>query len=486
MSLAERSVTSAAWNIVVSMARVVVLIVRSIILARFLPVEVFGIYAFAMSIVTLSSALPVFGMWGAFMHRAPETQDEEELAAVHFTLKGLFTLGWVAVLLGIAQILTKGETRVALTLLTLVYGGTHLAQTPRLILTRRVVHRRMALLQLVDAILSSILAIALAWQGVTLWALLATDIVTLAVTIFGLYVWRPVWSPRLAWSAPIVRYLLSFGGRTFVADVLARALDRVDDLWTGLALGETALGFYSRAYTFAIYPRFILAMPINNVAGGTYAELKGDRLRLSKAFFRTNAFLVRTGFFLGGLLALLAPEFIHLALGDKWLPMLTAFRLMLVYTLFDPIKLTVADVLTASGSPGKVVRARAIQLVVLALGLVSLGPWLGIAGVAIAVDAMLVVGIAILLWQARYYVDYSLKRLLFVPFTALLVGIGLASASTAIPGLQGSYWISGATKAVAFASTYLAIILLAERREIPRYLGLLRQLVPAQNQENED
>ncbi len=486
MSLAKRSVTSAAWNVVASMARVVVLFVRSIILARFLPVDVFGIYAFAMSIVTLSSALPVFGMWGAFVHRAPETQDEGELAAVHFTLKGLFTLSWVAILLCIAQIFTKGETRVALTLLTLVYGGTHLAQTPRLILTRRVVHRRMAFLQLTDAILSSILAITLAWQGVTLWALLATDIVTLAVTIFGLYVWRPVWVPRLAWSAPIVRYLLSFGGRTFVADVLARALDRVDDLWTGLALGETALGFYSRAYTFAIYPRFILAMPINNVAGGTYAELKGDRPRLSKAFFRTNAFLVRTGFLLGGLLALLAPEFIHLALGDKWLPMLTAFRLMLVYTLFDPIKLTVADVLTASGSPGKVVRARAIQLVVLAVGLVSLGPWLGIAGVAIAVDAMLVVGIAILLWQARDYVDYSLKRLLFVPSIALLTAIGLASAAAAIPGLQGSYWISGATKAVVFASTYLAIVLLVERHEIPRYVTLLRQLVPARVRENGD
>jgi O-antigen/teichoic acid export membrane protein len=483
MSIAKRSMTAAAWNIIASMARVVVLFVRSIILARLLPVEVFGIYAFAMSVVNLSSAVPVFGMWGAFLHRAPESQDEEQLAAVHFTLKGLFTLGWVAVLLCAAQIWASGDTRIALMLLTLVYGGVHLAQTPRLILTRRVVHRRMALLQLVDVVLSSALAIALAWQGATLWALLATDIITLAVSIFGLYIWRPVWVPRLAWSAPVVRYLLSFGSRTFVADVLMRALDRVDDLWTGLALGETALGFYSRAYTFATYPRYILATPINTVAGGTYAELKDDRVRLSKAFFRTNAFLVRTGFLLGGLLALVAPEFIRLALGEKWLPMLTAFRLMLVYTLFDPIKITVADVLTASGAPGKVVRARAVQLVVLIVGLVSLGPWLGISGVAIAVDAMLVVGIALLLWQARTYVDYSLRRLLLVPGLALLAGIGLASAAVAIPALQGSDWVTGAVKTVVFTATYLGIVLLLERCEIPRYWGLLRQLMPGRGEE---
>jgi O-antigen/teichoic acid export membrane protein len=341
----------------------------------------------------------------------------------------------------------------------------------------------LALMQFVDAILSSALAIVLAWRGVTLWALLATDIITLSVNIYGLYLWRPVWKPRLAWSAPVVRYLLSFGGRTFVADVLMRALDRVDDLWTGLALGETALGFYSRAYTFAIYPRYILAMPINTVAGGTYAELKEDRPRLSKAFFRSNAFLVRTGFLLGGLLALAAPEFIRLALGEKWLPMLTAFRLMLVYTLFDPIKITVADVLTASGAPGKVVWVRAIQLVVLIAGLVSLGPWLGISGVAIAVDAMLVVGIVLLLWQVRAYVDYSIRRLFLVPGLALLAGLALASGAVAIPTLQGSDWITGAVKIAVFSSVFLGIVLLVERREIPRYVSMLRQLAPGRSEE---
>jgi len=297
------------------------------------------------------------------------------------------------------------------------------------------------------------------------------------VTIFGLYIWRPVWVPRLAWSAPVVRYLLSFGSRAFVADVLMRALDRVDDLWTGLALGETALGFYSRAYTFAIYPRYILAMPINAVAGGTYAELKEDRVRLSKAFFRTNAFLVRTGFLLGGLLALVAPEFIRLALGDKWLPMLTAFRLMLVYTLFDPIKITVADVLTASGAPGKVVRARAIQLVVLVAGLVGLGPRLGIAGVAIAVDAMLVVGIALLLWQARAYVDYSPVRLFGVPALALSIGLAASIGLSSLLNPNWSEWWTASVKAVSFSVAFVAITLALERHQTAELLSLLTQTV---------
>ena len=477
MSLAKRSVTSAAWNIVVNMARVIVLIVRSILLARLLPVEVFGIYALASSIVGLSAALPAFGMGGAFLHRAPETQDEEQVAAVHFTLKVIFTLLWAAALVVFALVFTSGETQTALLLLTLTNLGVHLAQTPRLILTRRVVHRRLAIMRLVDALLSASLAVALAWRGVTLWALLVSDLVTLIVTIFALYIWRPVWKPRLAWSAPIVRYLLHLGSRAFLADVLLRALDKVDDIWTGVFLGETALGFYSRAYRFATYPRFILAMPINLVAGGTYAELKGDRPRLSKAFFRTNAFLIRTGFLVGGLLAL-AGAAVYGELGERpanWDPCR-----MLVYTLLDPIKITVANVLTTSGSPQKVVGARAVQLVVLIAGLVTLGPRLGISGVALAVDAMMVVGMLILFRQARTYVDFSLRRLLGVPTLALVAGLVSALALLAITGIEGSDWLTGAVKIAVFSSSFLGIVLLLERHDIPRFLSLLRQLMPEQ------
>jgi O-antigen/teichoic acid export membrane protein len=485
MSLAKRSVTSAAWNIGVNSARVVVLIVRSILLARILPVEVFGVYAFASSVVEITAVLPQFGMRDAFLHRAPETRDEEQIAAVHFTLKFIFTLVWAAALAIFSLVFTSGEVQIALLLLTATGFGVHLAQTPRLILTRRVVHRRLALMRLADAILSTSLALALAWRGATLWALLISDLATLVVTVFALYIWRPVWKPRLAWSAETVRYLLHFGSRSFLADALLKALDRVDDLWTGAFLGETALGFYSRAYRFASYPRYALALPINLVAGGTYAELKGDRLRLSRAFFRTNAFLVRTGFLIGGLMVLVAPEFIVLALGEKWLPMLDTFRLLIVYTLLDPIKITVANVLTVSGSPQKVVGVRATQLLVLVVGLATLGPWLGISGVALAVDAMMAVGMAMLFWQARTYVDFSLERLFGVPAIALVAGMGASLGLLAIVGVGGSEWLVGGLKTASFVMVYCAVLVLLERDQIS-FLAYIVSQIRSGAQKTED
>lgn len=466
MSLAKRSVASVGWNVLVSIVQVITWLVRYPLLAIWLPVESFGVYQTASSIVAISAVVAGFGMMGAFLHRAPETEDEEQAAAVHFTLEVIFVLAWSTVLVIASFLLATGEDRTALLVLTVVQAGVLLANTPRFVLIRRVVHRRLALLQLFNVVLSSAVALYLAWRGAGLWALLATDVVTLLLTIFFLYLWRPVWRPRLTWSPPAMRYFLRFGSRNSLAIMLLQALNHVDDLWTRAFLGKEALGYYSRAYTFATYPRTLLAASVNTVAGGTYAELKGHRKRLSQAFFRTNALLVRTGFYLAGVLALIIPEFIHLVITDKWLPMLPAFRLMLIFTLLDPIKVTVADLFVAVGKPEKVVRARLVQFGTLVVGLFLLGPPLGISGVALAVDVMLVVGISLLLWQAREYVDIAVTRLFAVPALALGTGLLASYLALQLAGLPGPSWWTGLIKATAFSAGYGLVLLALEYRQI--------------------
>jgi PST family polysaccharide transporter len=213
--------------------------------------------------------------------------------------------------------------RTALICITLIGVGSQLTRTPRLILTRRVAHRRLTVVQTIDFFTSSILCVLLAWGGATIEALIVSDLITFLANWIGFYIWRPVWRPHLKWDTRTIRYFLGFGGRTALAEAIQRSLDKLDDLWVGTYLGDAAVGFYSRAYTFATYPRKILVAPISAVVTGTYAELKHDRQRLSQASFRTSALLVRSGFLLTGLLALIAPELIHLLLGNGfpcWMP----------------------------------------------------------------------------------------------------------------------------------------------------------------------
>ncbi|MEZ4519012.1 MAG: oligosaccharide flippase family protein [Chloroflexota bacterium] len=228
--------------------------------------------------------------WGLVAPRTGNLADEDVSAATHFTLTLILTALWAAVLIAATLLLTEGVLQSSLIALTLVYAGLHLTDTPRFILTRRVDHRRLALIDIAETLLASAVAIALALRGATIGALVATDVIALLVAIVGLYILQPIWQPRLLWARDTMRYYLQFGSRNFAGIALGAAIDRVDDIWTGAVLGPTALGFYSRAYTFATYPRRILAYPVHSVSSGTMAELKDDRLALSKTFFRTQRF----------------------------------------------------------------------------------------------------------------------------------------------------------------------------------------------------
>jgi O-antigen/teichoic acid export membrane protein len=348
-----------------------------------------------------------------------------------------------------------------------------IANTPRAILNRQVQHRRLALLSITDAIVTACVSITLALNSFTLWALLAASMSNAFLNILFLFTWRPVWKPRFAWEPKTIRYFLSFGSRSFVARFLLEALDRVDDLWTAVFLGTEPLGYYSRAYRFATYPRAFIAGPIYQVAGGVYAELKGDRVRLSKAFMQVNSLMIRSGFLLAGLLALAAPEIIRIVLGDKWMPMLDAFRLMLVYTLFDPIKQTVANLFNAMGLPETVLQIRAVQFLVMVSGLFLLGFRFGIAGIALAVDIMLVFGIILFFQKAKTHVDYSLKELLVTPTVALFFGLVTGFVAAQWHGIAGNDWLTGAAKAILFTIVYGSILMLWDRRQVNEIWALV-------------
>ncbi len=482
VSLAQRSIVSISWNIVANIVMLGVGVARAVLLARLLPVETFGLYAWGGAIINLSAVPAFFGLGWAFMYRAPETEDESLAAANYLALQLLLGAGWLCLIIGYALTLAPTPLRPVLLVLGLATAADQLTQPPRLILARRVVHRRLAFFQIADVVVSSLVAVGLAWRGVALWALLATDIVHLVLILVLFYVWKPVWKPRLAWVKPIIRHFLHFGSRQVLADMLIRALDQLDDLWVGSFLGQTAAGFYSRAYTFATYPRRILATPVNLVAGGAYAELKEDRLRRSQAFFRFNAALVRSGFFLGGWLSLIAPEFIQIVLGDKWLPMLATFRLMLIYTLLDPLKSTVADLLIAVGKPEDVVRTRLLQLLVMISGLFPLGSCWNIEGVAVAVDLMLVTGIISLLLKAKRYVGFSLKRLFAVPTLALVSASAMATvlsgwlAATGAISILSSDWQTGLVKTMTYYIVYGGVLWGMEAHELRELIQALIQI----------
>ena len=120
---------------------------------------------------------------------------------------------------------------------------------------------------------------------------MTTHIVGFLIDFLILYFLKPVWKPKLLWIKSTVKYFLNFGSKQLLSRFLADALDHIDDIWTKAFLGTLSMGFYSKAYSFALYPSKVISTPISTVAESTYAEVASVRNKLSEVISSHKLFL---------------------------------------------------------------------------------------------------------------------------------------------------------------------------------------------------
>lgn len=470
VDLAQRSIRSVTWVTFVNLIALPVNFIQSVLLARLLAVEYFGIFAGMSSVIAVTGILFEFGLGNAYLHRSQETIDEERAISVLFTLRLVFDTLWLTSFLIFGWLTLSGLNRLVFLVLLGSSYFNRLTLAPRLLLVRQVQHRRLAILDLIVNISTTVFSLLVAFLSHSIWALLISPIIAAVFGIIGFYFIKPIWKPNLIYAKSAFRYFLGFGSRNLANSLLEAVIENIDNIWTSIFMGNLWLGYYSRAFRFAIYPRIILSTPVNSVAAGTYAELKFDRTGLSRAFFQANTFLIRTGFLLAGWLAVIAPQFIRLLIGERWMPMLDAFRLMLIFSLLDPIKVTISNVLVAVGVPEKITIIRIAQLSVMILGLLTLGFRYQIVGVALSVDLMILVGTVLSLAIVQSYIDVSYLRLFAAPVLSLAAGIGLAILFNSFFYPSGSDLWAALGGTLFFGAGYLGMLFILEGKQF--YLSL--------------
>ena len=171
----------------------------------------------------------------------------------------------------------------------------------------------------------------------------------------------------------------------------------------------------------------------------------------------------------------IAPEFIRIFIGERWMPMMITFRLMLPFTLFDPMKKSMANLFVAVGKPEINVRIRLIQIAVLVAGLFGMSRIWGIEGVALSVDLMMVVGIVLILHRAKSYVDFSLRSFFGFPAIGLILGLGACLAFENWFGVLFNDLPEAILKFSIFAVIYICIMIIFDRKEINSVLNVLKK-----------
>ena len=457
-------------------------LVKTIILARVVPPEFFGLVALA---TVWTSYLTVFRL-----DLRTVIVSEKDLKPV--TLSVQFTLDNALMLVGfgLAAALQAALPRLGapgLWIAIYVLLGTRLAETmsstPQYLLEKQVRQDALARLAALGAVLGFGLAVALAWRGWYLAALLGDVAAPVAVMAVGAWL-TAGWRPRWRWDTQVAREIIGVGYTLWTTSLLGKIVFELDDWLVGsvtrirpqefLSSGLRAEGFYSRAYNTAKMPMDVFAGMIGRIALPLYAKGEAQGREVLVATYRRTTWLLARLIFLSSTVAFVATEEITLLLlGRTWLPMAPLFRLMFVFVVGRPFFQNASQLLLAARREKEMRRTVVVQAIIMLLAAPPAVSSFGAAGASVVVSLMMVVG---LIASERYVVRLlrvSVWHTYAVPAVTALALILIFWALG--PALRLNVIVALAVKCAACLAAFAAVMLLAERREAQAVLTTIRE-----------
>jgi len=467
MSIGRQAIKSTIYVSAFTYVNFAVTFISSIILARLLEPKHFGIFALVLFFLELFGRVRELGLDQALTHRRHDLDDAYK---AHFTLQVLLSALSVVLVLVAYPFMSRFYDPVImkiLLLLSLLAILQAASRTPRVYLEKELAFGRTTLIDLVAMLLSAGLAILSAWQGLGVWSLVVGSVSKTVITFIGFYI-KPLWRPSLIWNKALLQWFLKFGGILWLGGVATFILYKYNDFILGTFVDAETLGFYVKALSFAQLPTSLVTSAISRVSFPTYAKLQEDTKKLSEAFRIVLVNIVRLATPLSLILFVTAEEFTRLLLGDKWLPMVPIFRLLILYSLVRPVFDDVGAFLTALGKPHLTVRYLAGQaLVFLGIAPLFIHYW-GVLGGAWALNLVIVLGVVVAYTYARKFVKINYWKA-FAP-SVLVSGATLALFYLVLSRFlvvnDWEPWVSLALKASLSGGIYLGLLMLIEGRQV--------------------
>jgi PST family polysaccharide transporter len=270
-------------------------------------------------------------------------------------------------------------------------------------------------------------AVGLAFQGFTYWALSAQVAVNALCGSIGFW-WayhRLPQRPPLRWAfdRALAVWMLRFGLVMSFGAIATTVLLQFDNFLVGTFVGAATLGLYAQAYKVAQWPTGLVTHVVARVSLATYAKLQNDPPRLAKSFEMSLWLILTLATPLALALFVAAPDFLILLYGEKWLPAATLLRFLVGYSILRPLLDDTGALFVAIGQPKRITMVLVIQAITLILVATPLTLVWGATGTALAVGVTFLIGIGVVYSHVSRTISIDLLRL-FTPI-ALAVGLSL-------------------------------------------------------------
>ncbi len=449
-----------------------------IVLARLLlPVD-FGNLAVAMILLGFLGIFKGLGLGNAFIY---EQEADRSVFSTAFAVAVLTSVVLAGIILFLAEpwISWMGSGKVVtqvLFWLTVEFLLSGVYFIPYYYLIRNFNFRRLFFMDTTAVLLSGIIAVAIAWHGGGVWALVVRMILLSGIKLLLVLdiLYRRL---RVHFSITIAQKLFDFSWPTLGDSSLSYVVRNFDDFLIGKFLGDQALGLYNRSYA-------LLLLPVRQVSGVfsavlfpalTRLEQVEDRVNIYRKVISTVAFIsfpVMIG------LGVLREPLVLAVLGEQWVEMIPLIGVFSVLGALQSLATLNGSVFLATGAT-----RLQLKLSVVTKGFVLLMLWLGLSygvlGIAVAyASASVLIMIPEFYYTARL-LKVNVFALLLRPARSLMVALVMGGLVYVLDQLllatAATYWQRLLLGGGLGASSYFTIQYFLFPLEVTNFFDIIRE-----------
>ena len=360
------------WKLLESFLSKGVSMLVSIVLARMLLPDDYGIIAFTSVFINLSDTLIQAGFSTALIRK--EKVDEKDYSTVlGISIIMAFFL-YIVIFLS-APIISNFYNEpllvnvlrvIALSLFFQAFASVRTA-----IVSREMKFRVLFICSMVSNVLSGIVGIAIAYLGFGVWALVIQQLAQQLILTVSLFIAVKM-KVKFKIYKESAKELVPFSIKVLTSSLLSFLSGSICNLVVGKTHSMTDLGYYEKGALFPQNISLYTFSAVSNVFLPVFTSVQNDRERLSNVFQRVlNVSMYIILPMMAGL-CMVAEPLISVVLTDKWLPATWILRWSCLYYVMTPMLLAHVQLHFAIGKSDTRIKVEFYKLIITILALVGL------------------------------------------------------------------------------------------------------------------
>ena len=474
-SLKSAAVKGVLWSAVDKFAGQMGQFIVSIVLARLLMPEDFGLIGMLAIFIALSQTFIESGLGMGLVQKQERTALDFSTV---FVFNLLISVLFYFVLFIMAPYIAVFFRQPQLVDLTRVLGLSlfinALAIIQRTNLTIAMDFQSIAKSNLFGVALGGLSGVFLALNGYGVWSLIVQMLIGSVTTAIALWFYGK-WKLSLTFSKRSFQKLFGYGSNLLVASLYTQTLNNIYNICIGRYYPTTALGYYTRAKTFADISAGTIGTVLQQATFPVFSSIQTDKQRLVSIFGRMIKMAAFLNIPLMTFIALLAKPIVVLLLTEKWIALVPMLQWMMFARVFLPMSAINMNILNAVGRSDLFLKVDLSKLPITLLALVITIP-LGVKAMIIGHVITAAMSFAINAYLPGKLYGYGLARQLKDMFPVLIATIGMVLIIVVILATIDDLALQLVLSGFLGLFAYLGICRMLKIEELNEFLELLLKL----------